>query len=79
MTYKYIAKAEIGNPLHKKLEVTAPNYKALVAEMYRAIEEIRYYTKGVNSYEMADEPYREAYTEDLIWPEIKWEITRDIC
>lgn len=74
MKYIYVAKGTVNSNLfgNPKLEVRSWRYEYLVKDMAEAVQDLRYYTEGVNSYKKS-----EAYTKDLIWPEVSWKITRE--
>lgn len=67
-----------GHPLGEiNRTVTADSYKKLVLAIEEANKELRYTTGHVGSYQQNDGPFFEAYTSDLIWPELKWDISRE--
>lgn len=70
---RYTATAIIERP-YFSLFTTADSYTELCARMYAESERVRYYTQGVNGGINPDED--KPYTKDLIWPEIKWKITK---
>lgn len=57
------------------LETSSRTFSYLTDLMAQETENIRFYTEGVNGGILDTEA--EPYTKDLIWPEVKWKISRE--
>lgn len=75
MKYSYVATAKVGHPIHRSFKLKATKFAHLKLKIHFAMRYCRYYTEGVNGGINPDES--EPYTKDLIYPEVKWSITRD--
>lgn len=64
----------------RELQVQAGSFKDLVEEMTEKVKNVHFTSASINSssgYDMIDSR-KEPWCQNLIWPEIRWQITKEI-